>query len=95
MSNRREGTEVQEVQEERRAKIQSQGKDKKEIKRAIKGGGGGGATVRLTSWDLKSWSYLPSPCSTTMLRPPCCFNLAILTLKTFRPSESLANSISR
>lgn len=39
-----------EVQEEQRAKIQSQGKDKKEIKRAIKGGGGGVSnTVCLTS----------------------------------------------
>ena len=49
--------------------------------KAGRAGRGKLTTVCLTSQDFKSCSYLPNPCSPTILQPPHCFNLALLTSK--------------
>lgn len=47
-------------------------------------------SVCLTSQDLKSCNCLPNLCSPTILQPPHCFNLAILTPSTFGPCRELS-----
>ena len=52
-------------------------------------------SVCLTSQDFKSCSYLPNPCSPTILQPPHCFNLALLTSKHICSQQRAGQTLSQ
>lgn len=87
-----------EGQEEQRANTQPQTHRDEEARKSHKAGRSGRGkltSVCLTSQDFKSCSYLPNPCSPTVLQPPHCFNLAFLTSKHICSQQRAGQTLSQ